>query len=158
MNIYETLAQLNISYQKHDHPPVYTCEEADKYYQNIPWGKYKNLLVRDQKKQKYYLIIMQAPKRMDMKKLAELIGEKKLSFASPADMQTLMQLEPGSVSPFGLINDTDKKITVVIDKPSFEHDTVLFHPNDNKATLSLSKQDLFKFLDYCWQKRIEISL
>ncbi len=147
-DIYEILEQLGIQYIRHEHPAVYTCEEADKYYKNIPGGKSKNLFLRNKKGNQYYLLIVEGSKKVDLKKLSDLVSESKLGFASPERMMKYLGLTSGAVSPFGLINDTEKRVIVVIDKNLWKYDRLHFHPNVNTATLELSRDDFQKFLDW----------
>ena len=146
-DIYETLNQLNIEYIKHDHPAVYTCEEAEKYYGNIKGGKSKNLFLRNKKGDKHYLLVMEAEKRVDLKGLGMKLNESKLSFASEERLMKYLGLTKGAVSPFGLINDEGKVVTVVVDNDLMKHDYLHYHPNVNTATLELSREDFKKFLE-----------
>lgn len=94
----------NIAYIRHDHPAVYTCEDAEKHCGDIPGMACKNLLLKDKKNERYFLVIMPANKRMDLKKFSEIAGTNKISFASDDALREKLGLEPGSVSPFGLLN------------------------------------------------------
>jgi Ala-tRNA(Pro) deacylase len=107
----------------------------------------KNLFLRDQKKENYYLVVMGAHDRLDLKSLARVLYTKKLSFASEKDLMKYLGLTPGSVSPFGLINDVDAEVDLYVQKKVLDADFVGFHPNLNTATLRLSKEMFKKFLD-----------
>lgn len=157
-NIYDVLADLNIAYEKFDHPAVFTVEESDKHYQGIDAGKCKNLFLRNAKGDTHYLVIMESTKRLDLKGLALLINESKLSFASPERLLKYLELTPGSVSPFGLINDTDKSVIVLIDNGLMEYEKVAFHPNVNTSTLVIKTEDFKKFLDWTGNKISYIEL
>lgn len=148
-DIYEILADLKISYIKHDHPAVFTCEEADQYYAKMPGGHSKNLFLRNKKGDKYYLVIVKSNKKVDIKKLGENLEDKKLAFASPERLKNVLDLTPGSVTPFGLINDENRQVVVVIDEDLWKYDTLNYHPNVNTATLGISREDFKKFLDWC---------
>lgn len=148
-DIYPILALLQIAYIRHDHPAVFTCEEADRYYQNIKGGKSKNLLLRNRKGDRHYLVIVESFKQVDLKKLTQQLGEAKLGFASPERLMKYLGLTPGSVSPFGLINDETKNVTVVIDQDLWKYDRLHYHPNINTATLELAREDFKKFLEWC---------
>lgn len=149
-DIYAVLQQLQIPYITHDHPAVFTCEEAAPYYDNIPGGKCKNLFLRNRKGDKHFLVILEHTKRADLKKLSELLGEPKLSFASDDRLMRYLGVTPGSVTPFGLINDARHEVVVVIDKELWAHDRVSFHPNVNTATLEIARADMERFLEhYC---------
>lgn len=142
--VYEKLKELNISYEKHEHPPVYTTEQADKYMRDIDAADTKNLFLRDEKRQNYYLVILPADKRADLKKIAKEVGEKKLSFASSEKLMQYLNLEPGSVSLFGVINDKENKVKVLIYESLLMAEKIGFHPNKNTATVVI-KQDDFKY-------------
>jgi Ala-tRNA(Pro) deacylase len=145
-DIYKVLKDLNIDYIKHEHPPVYTCEEADKYYKDIKGGKSKNLFIRNKKGDKHYLVIVESSKMIDLKGLANQLGENKLSFASERRLMEYLGIKSGAVSPFGLINDKQKVVEVIIDNNLMKCDRLHYHPNINTATLEISTEDFKKFL------------
>lgn len=136
----------HIDFIKHEHREVFTCEDVEKYCPDIPGMACKNLFLRNQKKKRYFLLVLPADKQTDLKKFAELAGDKKLSFGSADDLIEKLSLKPGSVSPFGLINDTEGEIELFIDKEVLDADIVSFHPNHNSASLELSKEMFHKFL------------
>jgi len=146
--VYDILEELNIPYKKYEHEAVYTMEDVKNLNLNLP--ECKNLFVRNVKGDKHYLIILDESKKVDLKKLAEQIKSTKLSFASNERLLKYLNLSPGSVSPFGLINDADKKVEVVIDKDLVGSELVGFHPNSNEASVTLSFGDFEKFLK--WSK------
>jgi Ala-tRNA(Pro) deacylase len=146
-NVKKFLEEHDIKYVWHEHPAVYTCEEAEKYCSHIPGVPAKNLFLRDQKGKKFFLFVTPAQKRIDLKKLAEKMETKKLSFASPERLKEKLGLEPGSVSPFGLLNDSEGEVAAYIDKEIAEADTVNFHPNVSIASIELKKEMFEKFLN-----------
>jgi Ala-tRNA(Pro) deacylase len=158
MDIYELLQKLDIPYIKHEHPAVYTCEEAEKYYKDIKGGKSKNLFLRNKKSDKFYLVIIESDKKLDLKKLGELLDESKLSFASSEQLMEHLGLAPGSVSPFGLVNNASKDVVVVIDSNLWKYDRLHYHPNTNTATLEISRDDFGKFLKWCGNKIIFLDI
>lgn len=113
--VLETLNILGIVYEKYDHPAVFTVEEADAHYKDFYAGKSKNIFIRNQKKDHYYLIVLESSKRINMKEVSAALGERPMSFASPDDLKKYLDLTPGSVSPFGLINNAEKNVKVIID-------------------------------------------
>lgn len=145
-NIEEFLKSHQIDYVRYDHPAVYTCEEAEKYRGAMKGLASKNLLLRDEKGQRYFLVILPAKKRMDLKKFAGMVGAKKLTFAGDEILQSKLGLSTGAVSPFGLINDTNNEIKLYIDKEVDRANAVGFHPNVNTATLEISQSMFRKFL------------
>jgi Ala-tRNA(Pro) deacylase len=156
--VYDLLEDLNVSYALHTHPPVYTVEQAVSHWKNIKGAHCKNIFVRNKKGNRHFLIIVEHKKTVDLKTLAQKLGQSRLSFASPERMKTYLGLEPGSVSPFGLVYDKEKNVSVVIDKDLRIEEFVNFHPNVNTATLTLSFSDFQKFLAHCGQSVIYMEL
>lgn len=147
-DIYLILKDLDIEFEKYEHPAVYTVEEAEKYDRGVDAAHSKNLFLRNKKGNKHYLVILEGSKRVDLKELAKLLNEGDLSFASPERMLKYLELTPGSVSPFGLINDINKEVHVVVDNDLLKSKKQGSHPNVNTATLVISTDDFKKFLEY----------
>ena len=145
-HVEDFLKSHNIQYALHEHPAVSTCEEAEKYCGNIPGLACKNLLLRDKKGKRYFLVVLPAKKRSDLKEFAEIVGEGKVSFASPEALLEKLGIEKGAVSPFGLLNDTKHEVEVYVDREVYNADVVSFHPNRNTASLELSGEMFHKFL------------
>ena len=143
------LRELGIAFTRHEHPPVPTVEEATKYWSAIDATHCKNLFLRNQKGNRHYLVIVEHRKKADMRSIADQIGDGKLSFGSPERLMTHMGLTPGSVSPFGLINNCNHSVGVFLDRDLKSAERVSFHPNVNTATLVISGQDFFRFLEAC---------
>lgn len=144
--VYEVLDRLNIKYEKYEHPAVFTCEEADIYTSGLKGVHTKNLFLRNKKGSKHYLVVMKEDKTLNVKEFGEKISEKNLSFASPERMTKYLNLTPGSVSLFGVINDTENNIKVYIDEDIMKEEFVNSHPNVNTATLVYKVEDMVKFL------------
>ncbi len=147
--LYEILSDLQISYEKHDHPAVFTVEDSDKYDIHLEGAHTKNLFLTTKEKDAYYLLVVESAKRVDLKKVAAFVHQKKLTFASPEMLFKYLELTPGSVSPFGLINDVGKDVIVLVDKDLMQYDKVGFHPNINTATLIIAMEDFKKYLAWC---------
>ncbi|MDY6827274.1 MAG: prolyl-tRNA synthetase associated domain-containing protein [Bacillota bacterium] len=154
--VYDTLEQLNIDYRRYEHPPVYTVEEAQLYWKDIDGAHAKNLFLRNNKGNRHYLVVMERSKSADLKDLSMKLAAGRLSFASDRRLKEHLGLETGAVSPFGLINDRDKKVMVIIDCELKKHDQVNFHPNVNTATITISYQDFEKFLQHCGNETVYI--
>lgn len=146
--VYEILNKLGISYVRHEHPPVFTVEEAERYWQGIKGAHCKNLFLRNKKGSRHYLVIIEHTKRAELKKLEDQLGEDRLSFASEDRLKRYLGLETGSVSPFGLINDSSKEVRVIIDQDLKKWDRINFHPNINTVTLEIAYSDFEKFLSW----------
>lgn len=157
-NVYQILDSLGIKYKKIDHPAVYTVEESSKFDLEIEGGIIKSLFLRNAKGDKHYLVLIRGLKRLDLKKLEKLLDKTRLSFASPERLMTYLKLTPGSVSPFGLINDLEKAVQVVVDNELLTYGQLAFHPNINTQTLVLSTEDFKRFLIWTKNKIIYIDL
>lgn len=127
-----------INFVLHEHPAVFTCEDIDKYCDDLTGLDCKNLFLRDQKGKRHFLFVFPSSKRVELDKICEIVGEKKLSFASAERLKEKLGLVPGAVSPFGLINDKNTEVEVYIDEEVYQSDLVNFHPNRNTATLELT--------------------
>jgi Ala-tRNA(Pro) deacylase len=146
--VYAVLDELGISYSRHEHPPVYTVEEAEKHWTQIIGAHCKNLFLRNKKGNRHYLVILEAAKVADLRFLNKLLGEDRLSFASEKRLMKYLGLEAGAVSAFGLINDTENHVKVVIDEDLRKSKGVNFHPNVNTATVGISFSDFERFLTW----------
>jgi Ala-tRNA(Pro) deacylase len=145
-HVVDCLQALGIAFERVDHPPVATVAEAETHWRGIDAAHCKNLFLRNQKGDHHYLVILTHSKRADLQKVADQIGDGKLSFASPERLMKYLGVSPGAVSPFGLLNDADHRVRVFIDRDLKEAARVTFHPNDNTATLVLAFHDFEKFL------------
>jgi Ala-tRNA(Pro) deacylase len=143
------LSALAIPFTRHEHPPVATVDEASVHWAGIDATHCKNLFLRNQKGTRHYLVVLTASKRADLRAIADQIGDGKLSFASPERLMTHLGLTPGSVSPFGLINDREHGVRVVLDRDFASSTRLAFHPNINTATLTIATADFGKFLAAC---------
>lgn len=144
--VLEVLKEMNIDYEIITHPAAYTTEEADEYVKDREGVFSKTLLLSDKKNKNFYLVIIDDRKRLDIKKLSTLVGQR-LHFAKEEDLMKKMSLKPGSVSLFGLLNNKEKDIKIFIDKEAVEENNINFHPNVNTATIFISINDMFKFLN-----------
>lgn len=147
--VYAVLEELGIPYEKHAHPPVYTVEQAVAQWKGIKGAHCKNIFVRNKKGNRHYLIIVEHLKKVDLTALSKRLGQSRFSFASPERMKKYLGLEPGSVSPFGLVNDEGKEVKVIIDADLRDVESINFHPNVNTATLTIAFSDFRKFLESC---------
>jgi Ala-tRNA(Pro) deacylase len=143
------LSELGITFSRHEHPPVATVEEARQHWAGIDATHCKNLFLRNQKGNRHYLVVLTASKTADLKGVAEQVGDGKLSFASAERLMTHLGLTPGSVSPFGLINDPAHAVRVVLDRDLKAASRVSFHPNINTVTFTIAAADFARFLDAC---------
>ena len=145
--VYKILDNLGIKYQKFEHPAVYTVDEADGLNLGIDGAKNKSLFLRNAKGDKHYLVMLNGEKRLDLIKLQNLLNETRLSFASLERLLKYLKLTPGSVSPFGLINDVGREVHAVVDNELLIYQNLAFHPNINTQTIALSVPDFKKYLE-----------
>ena len=144
--VLQTLAERNIPYQLWEHPAVYTIEEMDALDLPAPEAVVKNLFLRDAKGRRYFLVVLSKEKQADLRALWERLGVK-LSFASPERLAACMGLEKGSVTPFGVLNDQERKVEVLLDQDLRTRPLVAVHPNENTATVALAPEDLLQVLE-----------
>ncbi len=146
--LFVRLQELGIETTTHRHPPVFTVEEAKHLRGELAGGHCKSLFLKD-KKDKLWLVVCLEDRRVDMKALQAAIGSARLSFAKPDLLTRVLGVEPGSVTPFGLINDTEQQVTVVLDRQMLEHAPLNYHPLQNDATTQIAPDDLVRFIDSC---------
>jgi Ala-tRNA(Pro) deacylase len=147
INIYSFLAEHDIQYKRHDHPPVFTCEEADRLVPPLPAAKTKNLFVRDRKGRQHFLVVVGYEKVVDLKALSSLLGVGKLSLASPERLRRYLGVDPGSVTILGLANDVNKEVEIIMDEGLWDSKAFRCHPLVNTSTLVISKENIQRFLD-----------
>jgi Ala-tRNA(Pro) deacylase len=145
--VYDVLESLGIFFERFAHPPVFTVEEAERYWADIPAAHCKNLFLRNAKGTRHYLVILGHSKKADLKALSARLGDDKLSFASPDRLMRFLHLTPGAVSPFGLIHDSAREVIVVLDADLEGTERIGFHPNVNTATITLLTADFLRFLE-----------
>jgi Ala-tRNA(Pro) deacylase len=145
----DRLAELGIAFERYEHPPVATVEEASRHWTDIEATHCKNLFLRNQKGDRHYLVILPHSKRADLRAVADQIGDGKLSFASPERLMTHLGLTPGSVSPFGLIHPQARGVRVVVDRDLKSASRLSFHPNINTRTFVIAGPDFLRFLEVC---------
>ena len=154
MEILEVLDKLNIKYDIQEHKAVYTVDDLKDVFINMEGIGCKNLFLKDAKK-KLFLYTLPEDKKADLKTLPEKINSKRLSFANENDLQIYLGLIPGAVTPLGIINDKEQKVTVLLDK-KLKNNNILVHPNRNTATISIKYDDLIKFIKYCGNYYLEV--
>lgn len=145
-DVFEYLDNLEIKYEIVYHPAVLTTKEADKFIEGKEGVPSKTMFMSGKKDKKFYLIVMDDSKRLDIKKLNEITNDK-LHFGKEEDLLNKMGLVPGVVSIFGLLNNNEHDINIYIDKKINEEEFITFHPNENTATIFIKIKDMYKFLD-----------
>ena len=145
--ILDALRALDIRYELFEHPPVNTADEAAVHWKAIPGAAVKNLFLRNKKGDRHYLVILGIEKQADLRQLVKVIGDDRLSFGSPERLQKHLGVTPGSVSPLGLIHDSGRAVRVIVDSDLRTAERLIFHPNDNTASLTISAADFARFLE-----------
>jgi Ala-tRNA(Pro) deacylase len=141
------LDSLGIAHTTVKHPPLFTVEQSRALRGQIPGGHTKNLFLRD-KKYELYLVVALEDADIDLKGLHRQLGASgRFSFGSSDLLREVWGVEPGAVTPFGAINDSQGRVTVVLDAAMMEHETLNFHPLVNTMTTSIARGDLVKFLE-----------
>ncbi len=147
-DIYDYLKGNRIWHEITEHAAVFNMEELDAVELPYPGCDAKNLFVRDDKRRCYYLITVKGDKRVNLKEFRKTCGTKPLTFVKPDELASILGLLPGSVSPFGLLNDAEKKVVFYLDA-AFRDDPGLIgiHPNDNTATVWMRADDLIRIIE-----------
>lgn len=147
-DVYAYLNEKNINYEITEHKAVYNMSELSDVPLPHPDADAKNLFVRDDKKNNYYLITVKGDKRVNLKDFRRANLTRPLTFASPEDLMDIMGLIPGAVTPFGILNDSENKVSFFIDEEFFSGSGLIgVHPNDNTATVWLSANDLISIIN-----------
>ena len=145
--IYDYLTKHKINYEITEHEAVFNMDELGRVDVPYPGRDAKNLFVRDDKKQNYYMITIKGAKRVDLKQFKKDHGTRHLSFAKPEDLAEKLKLIPGAVTPLGLLNDETQKITLYLDDEFLKNGGIIgVHPCDNTATVWLQTKDLIDLI------------
>lgn len=147
-DLFAALDALNIKHATIKHPPLFTVEQSRELRGQIPGGHTKNLFLRD-KKAALFLVVALENAVIDLKGLHRLLGASgRFSFGSADLLREVWGVAPGSVTPFGAINDIDHRVTVVLDAAMMEHALLNYHPLVNTMTTAISRDDLVRFLEW----------
>jgi Ala-tRNA(Pro) deacylase len=144
--VYEALGAMGIQYEKYEHPPVFTSDEAAEHWGPIKATQVKNLFLRNKKGNRQYLVILEIGKQADLRELVRLIGDDRFSFGSAERLMDTLGVTPGSVSPFGLLHPGSKDVRVIVDQDLRSAEKLIFHPNLNSASVTISPADFERFL------------
>lgn len=152
--LYKRLDELGITYTTYTHDPAYKVSEAQEILGDLDaHGLCKSLFLKNKKNQ-MYIIVALFETRIDLKEVAKVLRTRELHFASAECLQAILGVLPGSVTPFGLINDKEHIVTVVLDSAMFSCPLVGIHPMINTATTLLNPRDLRLFIESCGNKVI----
>jgi len=145
--VFNKLEELGIQFDYYEHPPVPTVKEAAIYWKDIEAAHCKNLFFRNHKGNRHFLVLLEFYQNLDIKSLEAKLKQGKISFASDERMMKYLGLTPGSVSPFGLINDDKHEVIVFIDENLKKSQKISFHPNINTASLVINFNDFIRYMN-----------
>ena len=141
------LNEKGLEFSWYTHPEAPTIEIARQHWKQDGSKHCKNLFFRNHKGNRHYLVVLDCERDLDIHDLEKRLHQGKLSFASPQRMEKYLGLQPGSVSPFGLINDTENHVYLFLDTNLQQQDSLSFHPNDNRATVVIAFKEFMRYLD-----------
>jgi Ala-tRNA(Pro) deacylase len=147
-NLFARLDALGIATTTVEHAPLFTVEQSKALRGDLPGGHCKNLFLKD-KKGALWLVVTLEDATVDLKALPARIGAARISFGNAALLEEVLGVTPGSVTPFGLINDTGQRVTVVLDQAMMARDPLNYHPLVNDATTAIAPADLLAFIRSC---------
>lgn len=150
--VFEKLNELKINFSVIEHPPVFTIEEMDSLGIFEGVSVCKNLFVRNDKGDKHYLIVTCKNKQANLKDISSRITESRLSFASEERLSKYLGLNKGEVTPLGIINDAGHSVIIILDKDLDDGKPLGVHPNDNTATVTISFDDLVRYIEHFGNK------
>jgi len=140
------LTQLGIRFERYEHAPVFTCEEAERAVPETGAVHTKNLFLRDKRGRRHVLLVTTCATTVNVKRFASQVAADNLSFASPERLMRYLGVTPGSVTVLGLVHDTERAVEVVIDETVWRAPRLHAHPLVNSATLVLTHDGLEQFL------------
>ncbi len=146
--LYQILSQLNIPFEYHEHPEAPTVEIASRFWKGIEATHCKNLFFRNHKGNRHYLVVLEYTHIVDIHDLEHRLHQGKLTFASDKRLMDNLGLTPGSVTPFGLINNKDHAVHLFLDENLQFASKISFHPCINTASIVISFQDFIRFLNF----------
>ena len=144
--LFDRLAELGIDHKTVEHEAVFTVEQAKQHRGVLPGHHIKNLFLRN-KKEEMGLVVALEDRAIDLKRLGERLGAGRLSFGSPERLRTWLGVEPGSVTPFSVINDTPHKVSLVLDSGLRDGGPINAHPLTNTMTSAIALPDLLRFFE-----------
>ena len=146
-DLFQFLDSLGIAHKTHGHEPVFTVAESAALRDAIPGGHTKNLFLKD-KKDQYFLLTVEENATVDLKTVHTLVGgASKFSFGKPEKLMEYLGVIPGAVTAFGVFNDTEHNVTIVLDAELMKNDIINCHPLSNDATTSVARDDLIRFVE-----------
>ena len=155
--LFARLADLGIATETVEHEAVFTVAESERLERDLPGGHTKNLFLKDAK-DRLFLVVAQSRTPVDLKSLHKLIGSARLSFGKPELLMEVLGVPAGSVTALAVINDDQKRVSVVVDRRLMEYERINCHPLVNTATTSVARDDLIRFMRACGHEPLVIAL
>ena len=146
--LFARMDALGIAHKTYTHPPVFTVAEAVALRGQLPGGHCKSLFLKD-KKGGLWLIVALEERRIDLKRLAAALEAPRFSFGNAELLYEVLGVRPGSVTPFALVNDRERRVSVVLDREMLERDPLNYHPLENDRTTAIAPADLLRFIAAC---------
>ena len=147
-DLFARLDELGIATRTLEHEAVFTVAESSKLDRDLPGGHTKNLFLKD-KKDRLFLVVALGHAHIDLKTLHKRLGADRLSFGRPELLLEVLGVPAGSVTPFALINDKARRVTVILDADMMRHERLNYHPLENTATTNIAREDLVSFIRAC---------
>jgi Ala-tRNA(Pro) deacylase len=149
--------KLGIETTTHEHPPLMTVDDSKRLRGDLPGGHCKSLFLKD-KKDRYWLVVVLEDRKVDIKALKKALGAARLSFASPERLWRVLGVRPGSVTPFALINDRERRVQVFLDAAMLRQSLLNYHPLVNTLTTAIRPADLVRFIEACGHRPATLNL
>ncbi len=143
------LTEMGIQYRIIEHPPALTMDDANRFIEGEDGVKTKTLFLCNKKSKDYFLVVTDESKAIDMKQLEELIPTKGLHFCTEEKLMNKLRLPAGVVSIFGLLNNKEHDVNVILDANILNEKYITFHPNVNTATAFITMEDMYRFFEIC---------
>ena len=143
--LFARLDELGIATETHEHPAVFTVEQAQAHCGHLPGGHCKSLFLKD-RKGGLWLVVTLDERPVDLKALAKALGAKTFSFAKPELLMEVLGVIPGAVTPFALINDTGHRVNLVLDAAMMALELLNYHPLSNDATTAITPRGLRRLI------------
>ena len=153
-DLFELLRVKGLDFQIHNHEPLHTVEDSEKFRGKIKGSHTKNLFLKN-KKNRFFLFSCDEKATVDLKLFSKSIDAKNLSFANESYLDKYLGIKPGSVSPFALLNDKNKEVNFYLDQKLYESEIINFHPLINTTTISIKMND---FINFILENEIKINI
>ena len=155
--LFERLDALGIPHRTYTHPPVFTVAEAAALRGQLPGGHCKSLFLKD-KKGGLWLVVALEERAIDLKRVAARIAAPRFSFGNAELLYQVLGVKPGSVTPFALANDRERRVRVVLDRGMLDCNPLNYHPLENDRTTAIAPGDLLRFVAACGHQPIVLDL